>query len=248
MKTATFIAAIALMAGRIFADGADDALVSFSTTGAEPDRYADGTAVLDGECYALVWSSDGTFEGLLANGMPADPNDKVVLLAPVARNGHCPKVLFQIPASTARELAGGVFGVLLLDTRVAKDGAVVPRGAPAGKLALVNGFGAVAAETAVGAAPAAIGELLQPGGHEAASSASPATGTPQPRIKHIELVGDNVFLTVENLPGYMRVHAGAEPARLATQGAATETDGKAENVILVAPKVGTSGFYRVIRN
>ena len=122
MKTATFIAAIALMAGRIFADGADDALVSFSTTGAEPDRYADGTAVLDGECYALVWSSDGTFEGLLANGMPADPNDKVVLLAPVARNGHCPKVLFQIPASTARELAGGVFGVLLLDTRVAKDG------------------------------------------------------------------------------------------------------------------------------
>ena len=30
----------------------DDALLTFSTVG--PDKYSDGTTVLDGECYALV--------------------------------------------------------------------------------------------------------------------------------------------------------------------------------------------------
>ncbi len=248
MKKSIFLVAVALVAGQIFADGADDALVSFSTTGAEPDRYADGSAVLDGECYALVWSSDGVFDGLLANGAPADAADKVVLLAPVARDGHCPKILFQISASTARELAGGVFGVLLLDTRLAKDGVVAPRGAPDGRLALVNGFGAVSADTRVGAAPAVLDELLGSGGHAASLSAAPPAATPQPRVKHIELVGDNVFLTVENLSGHMRVHAGGTPDLLLTRGAATETDGKAGDVILVAPKVGKSGFYRVVRD
>ena len=32
--------------------------------------------------YALVWSKDGVFEGLQADGVPVDANDKVVLVAP----------------------------------------------------------------------------------------------------------------------------------------------------------------------
>ena len=62
------LAGLVLVAGLAFADGADDTLITFSTNGAEPDRYADGQIVLDGECYALVWSKDGVFDGLKADG------------------------------------------------------------------------------------------------------------------------------------------------------------------------------------
>ena len=58
----TFFLAIACVAGA----GTDDTLIAFSTKG--PDRYADGTTVLDGECYALVWSIDGNFDGFSADG------------------------------------------------------------------------------------------------------------------------------------------------------------------------------------
>ena len=242
-------AIFALAAGFAFA-AADDALIVFSTSGAEPDRYGDGTAVLDGECYALVWSADGVFEGFLANGSPSDAADRVVLIAPVARGGHCPEVMFQVPAATAKELAGGKYGLFLLDTRVKKGDVVSPRGTPGGRLEMVNGYGAVSGTVQVADAGHASmpPSPLATGGLVASSSAPPAAGTAQPRVKHFEVVGDNVFLTVENMPGFMRVHAGDVPTSLATQGAATETDDSGGDVILVAPKRGSSGFYRVIRN
>ena len=60
--------------------------------------------------------------------------------------------------------------------------------------------------------------------------------------------GDNVFLKVENMNGFMRVQGGQSPDSFAAMGAATQTDGGSSDVILVAPKVGNSGFYRVVRN
>ena len=134
---------MALITAFAIADGADDAVVTFSTRG--PDRYADGTTVMDGECYALVWSADGVFEGLSANGEPVDPNDTVILVAPYAKDGRCPEILFQIPASEAASLAAGAYEVLLLDTRIARaGGATAPYGTVNGKLKMVNGFGGVA--------------------------------------------------------------------------------------------------------
>ncbi|MBQ8125761.1 MAG: hypothetical protein IJ173_07735, partial [Kiritimatiellae bacterium] len=44
----------------------NDALVTFSTKG--PDCYADGTTVLDGECYALCWSKDFANFAIRADG------------------------------------------------------------------------------------------------------------------------------------------------------------------------------------
>lgn len=78
-----------------FANSVSDARLSFSTKG--PDRYADGSVVLDGECYALVWSKDGNFDGFAANGECIDDCDRIVLIAPIAKDGRCPSVLFQIP-------------------------------------------------------------------------------------------------------------------------------------------------------
>ena len=140
------------IAGLAFAATAaiDDALLSFSTVG--PDKYSDGTTVLDGECYALVWTKNGaTFGGIAADGTAVSETDEIVLVAPVAKGGRCPNVLFQIDSATADRLADGTYGVYLLDTRVAAaDGTTAPRGAVNGKLSLVNGYGLATEATKVG--------------------------------------------------------------------------------------------------
>jgi len=124
----------------------DDTLISFSTPG--PDKYADGSDVLAGECYALVWSKDGVFEGIKADGTTVDPADKVVLLASVARQGengtYCPPLLYQVDAGLAAALAGGKYAVYLLDTRVAAaDGTVSVGGLDENGKLNVNGYDSV---------------------------------------------------------------------------------------------------------
>lgn len=95
-----------------FADAANT-LITFSTPG--PDTYADGTTVKDGEIYALVWSKDGNFDGFTLEGEAADPADKVIFKAPLAKDGHCGLTLFQIDSKVAPQ--GGEYAVYLLDTR-----------------------------------------------------------------------------------------------------------------------------------
>ena len=140
----------------------DDTLISFSTPG--PDKYADGSDVLAGECYALVWSADGVFEGIKADGTTVDPADKVVLLAAVAKQGengtYCPPLLYQVDAELAATLNKGVYAVYLLDTRVtAADGAVAVGGLDEnGKLKAVNSYGSVSGDTKAAAGAGAIAQ------------------------------------------------------------------------------------------
>jgi hypothetical protein len=246
---AALMFSVVFMVGAAFA-GADDVLVSFSTNGAEPDRYADGEVVMNGECYALVWSSDGVFEGLNADGTPIDPNDRVVLVAPVAKNGHCPEVTFQIDAAEAEQQKNGQYGVLLLDTRVNVNGVVSPRGISGGSLSMVNGYGAVAEGQKITSSDrgVTVDALLRGDGFVAGENAASVKGVKQPRIKHIRIVGDKVLLTVENLNGFMRVRGGGRPDSVVTLGGATPTDGGDDDVVLVVPKMGNAGFYSVQRN
>lgn len=239
-----------LFAGTLFANSVNDLCVSFSTKG--PDRYADGSTVLDGECYALVWSKDGVFEGFKANGECADTNDVVVLVAPVARDGRCPAVLFQVPKDDVDVLKGGHYAVYLLDTRVSSGEAVAkPRGVSDGGLELVNGYGAVTAslsfDTNSNLNPAKELEGTSAGQTASDVSAAPSD-CPQPKVKNMRVEGDNVYLTVENLRGHMRVQSGKDVKASESTGAAVETSGATDEVILVAPKSGSSGFYKVIRN
>ncbi len=232
------------------ANSVEDARISFSTQG--PDRYADGTVVMDGECYALVWSKDGDFNGFAANGECVDAEDRIVLIAPIAKGGRCPKVLFQIPAAEANELAGGKYAVYLLDTRVAEGETVRPRGTVNGKLALMNGYGAASANLALGGSSsdktAQESETGQKGQVASSLAAAPADCA-QPRIKAMRIEGDNVFLTVENLKGFMRVSSGGDIAASDSAGAAVETTGESDDVTLVTRKPkGNSGFFKVIRN
>ena len=242
------------VAGLAFAASAaiDDALLAFSTVG--PDKYADGTTVLDGECYALVWTKDGeTFGGIAASGETIKSTDKIVLVAPVAKNGRCPNVLFQIDSATADSLKNGSYGVYLLDTRVtASDGTTKPAGTKNGKLNLVNGYGLTTQAAQVGTASGGVGtaeEKATSGGQVVAAGAAAPANVDQPKITAIQIEGDYVKLTVQNLPGFMRVSSGTTTTADDMQGAARATDGSNEPVILYVPKTtGASGFFKVIRN
>lgn len=247
MKTIPFLLSVLVASMRLFA-GVDDTCISFSTTG--PDRYADGTVVLDGECYALVWSEDGKFDGFAADGTPIDAKDRIVLCAPVARNGRCPRVLFQISAAQASELSVGRYAIYLLDTRVSRDGTLETSGFGVGTPALVNGSGAASVPVAAAGADVHVSTAEPAGGSGvvAETVALAPAGRIQPRIKGMKIEGDKVFLTVENLKGYMRVQSGPDISAPTMTGAATTTSGGSEDVILVAPKSGSSGFYKVIRN
>lgn len=232
-----------------FANSVGDARISFSTKG--PDRYADGSVVMDGECYALVWSSDGKFDGFAANGECIDGYDRIVLMAPVAKDGRCLPVLFQVPQAEAEELAGGQYAVYLLDTRVASGDAVRPYGTVNGKLALMNGYGAASANLAVGALNSVKVEENaedKAGGQIASVLAAVPADCAQPRIKSMRIEGDNVFLTVENLKGFMRVSSGSDVSASDAATAAVETSGEGGEVTLVTRKPGNSGFFKVIRN
>ena len=205
MKKAIISMLAAALSTAVFA-AANDVLLTFSTKG--PDTYADGGTVLDGECYALVWVRNGSsFAGITVSGEMADPvNNRLLLVAPYARGGCCPTVMFEIAASIAKNLEDGTYSVYLLDTRVtAADGTKTVAGVNAsGKLATVNGYGAVsttvktkdgelASQEGCEEKSAATGESI------AAAAALPAKK--QPKIKDVRVIGDKVYLTVEKIDG-----------------------------------------------
>lgn len=235
-------------ASAALAEGDDNIAVLVSTTG--PDCYLGGEVVMDGECYALVWSRDGVFDGFTADGAPIDSNDCVVSVGAVAKNGRC-RAVFEVSATLAAKLAGGVYAVYVLDTRVAGGGVTKPRGTSDGKLEVLNGYGEVAQGVTV-TSGLAIVDAAQSGrsggGKTAGTVAEAAEGVEQPKVTRIVPDGDNVVIYVKGLGGYMRVRTGTTPALKDGVTPAVQTDGSADEIRIVVPKTGSSGFYRVIRN
>ena len=144
-----------LICGAVFA-GMEDMVLRFSTPGV--DCYADGSAVVDGECYALVWSPKGqTFSGFNADGTAVSSSDRVVLAAPLAKDGRCRDALFQVPAEEYAELKGGEWAVCLVDTRNMNG---VPAGVRDGMPLRVNRWGAI--RDGVKIEPASVSSLAAP--------------------------------------------------------------------------------------
>ena len=139
----TLIAGFAgLLAASVFAGSVkDNVVVTFYTQGL--DTYADGTTVVDGEYYALVWTPAGSeFAGINADGTAVAPS-KVALKAPLAKGGKCPYVKFELSADTVESQysTDGTWGVYLLDTRkfvAAEDGTAAATGSTG---SAVNGYG-----------------------------------------------------------------------------------------------------------
>lgn len=213
-----FMIATAMFAAGAFADAAN-VLISFST---EADTYADGETVKDGEWYALCWASDGNFEGLNLDCTPVDSNDKVLILAPLAKDGRCPYVLFQLDSKEAP--SGGKYFVYVLDTRdvtattpakakETEDGRMVPE--------IANG--AVAATEGVSVAASTGTKVVK-----TESVAGEVAWAPvQPKITAFEVEGATVKITVAGmLSGHpYTVKMGATPDGLT----AYEVKSQAEN-------------------
>ena len=213
-KTLMALAAMAAMTG--LCGNQDAVLLTFSTKG--PDLYRTGETVADKECYALVWTKAGeTFGGFDAAGNVLGNGSVLIVAAPIARDGACPKVTFQLNATyVANYLQGsGTYALYLLDTRdangvplgtVVKDisgrnanvplcvnswGAVIVDG-EAASLQAENGFGNIVTGTASRSISTTTVAPI-PGGEEAV----------RPVVKSAKVVGDKFVVTVENPVPYM---------------------------------------------
>lgn len=253
-KTLWAFACAALLGGAVPAAVSEDAgIVGFSTKG--PDRYADGTTVLDGEVYALVWTRNGTtFAGFNVDGTPVDgENASVLYAAPLAKGGRCVpfKVVFA-PLVLQGWLANGTFSLHLLDTRAwAADGTATVAGATR-----VQGSTDVTEGASVKATAASIASAMGGTGANPVYAASAvAKDVPSPKITGIRVEGDEIVLTVANTVGALdyAVSAGATPAADAVAQASRPVSGAASKGATIELRVprdpnATSRFFRVGRN
>ena len=240
----SLMAVLAVAATSVALAGQDNMLATFSTKG--PDCYADGTVVKDGECYALVWThTNAVFQGITVDGKAVGSQDenRVLCIAPLAKDGHCREVVVEVNKVVADLYAGsGTFSLHLLDTRKAADG--TPGGVDAG----VNGFGA-AQEFTLSASEQFQSVTATNAALVATATVLPAS-IPQPKIKSIEVKDGVVRLTVERTSKLVRygVSSGATPATLAADPDFALTDGDdAGDIVIEAPAKGSSGFFSVGR-
>ena len=242
--------AASAIASALALTAAEYASISFQTTG--PDKYADGTTVLDGECYALVWTTDGVFEGLNVDGSCVDSADDVVVALPWAKDGAFPSTVFNIKDDT-KYFDGGEFGLYLLDTRKFVDGVAKVSGVDkAGNLVFVNAASKVDINVAVaksGAAPAS--STAATGAVEGAVASVLSADAPKPTIKGFEFVKINgsefVKLTVGNTVNY--VNYAVQGGDTVSVDGAVGTDAKVggDDITLLYPKTGDANFFKVIR-
>ena len=248
---------VAMMASLFLHAGSDDVLLAFSTKG--PDRYADGTPVLEGEVYAVVWTRTGfDFAGVDMNGRVVDAENNAVIVAlPRGRYSakcggvRCPKTLFQLGAAVSKTYVGGRYALMLLDTRVAdgKGGLVA-----SGRMDQVKGWGLIEKSRV---APVSGGCASATGLDEVATthtSAVPAgEDIPQPRITGISVKDGYVTLKVRGTSSRLlyNVAAGDKPGRHVTRHAAMATPGhvRADREIeIVMPQTEGQNFFQVVRN
>lgn len=222
--------------------GMDNVVVKFSSVG--PDTYSDGMTVVDGESYALVWTPEGaTFGGINADGTAVPPS-KIALKAPIAKDGKCPPVLFQLDEDYAKEnFPGGTWGVYLLDTRVfATDanGVVLKNDQGVDIVASVSGsvkgYGEIAKVD--GTSPAKV--------DVSTSATAGLASLDNVRIRDIKFVGDNVLLYVEGAnAGRFELSVGSAPNVLAAEG--LNRASVSSEMIIVRPKQAGGEFFLINR-
>ena len=104
-----------VLAATAFGDTLGTLTLTASTTG--PDRYADGSLVLAGETYLLVYVNEGaTFGGVRTDGTLVNTASNAIATTGTATDdARCGMVAIQYPASLYPSL--GEWALVLLDTR-----------------------------------------------------------------------------------------------------------------------------------
>jgi len=231
------LATLLFSSARAATEGAS--LMTYSSEG--PDCYADGTPVLDGEYYALVWQTEaaGDIAFTLA-GEPADSSVAVLLRAvPRAKDGRLPSTTFVVDSSELPTLSGvGKLRLYLLDTRVYAAGQ-----------ATVGGLGSVQAAVPVTAVTAVETKASEAKVAKLGFSASLLPeDVPAPRITGISVADGEVVLTVADTVDGINYTA-VDPftgERLADAQPATGVTGGEVKVVVPKAAAG-SGFFKVGR-
>ena len=206
-KLALFCAVVAMTVG-VIADNSDGVKFKFSSSG---DTYADGTAVQDGEVYALVWTKTGLFAGFNEDGSLADSANSDVMVMRAAKNGGCPVSVFIFNETHD----GGFYQMYLLDTRAYSSEGVAgaPVGSADGKtLTSVKGFTAVESARFT-AAEAKVADVAETSVDGSVGAQIPAD-VRQPVVTDIAFEGGTVKLTVAETVPYVQytVKGGKNPA------------------------------------
>lgn len=226
---------------------ANDALISFSTKGV--DRYADGSAVIDGECYALVWTAAGS-DGAAIAADGSVKGGEIVLTAPVAKGGRCPTVMFEVAADDIEtKYKNGTWSVYLLDTRrYGADGSVTLAGCSGGRPVAVNAAGLVAGSS-VKLSSGGISDAAVAAAASASSATAVPEGTPRPEIAGIRVDGANVFVTVRGTVPHLAygLKSGETPSEVSEPAGAPRSGEDSGEIILVAPVKKGGGFFKVER-
>ena len=244
-----FTGLFVMLALGVIAAECNDTTVYVWTNG--PDKYADGTTVLDGERYALCWSA-GEFAGFKADGSLVNAEDVVIEIASLAKDGKCRDYIYAIPYEIASLLKGGNFSLWLLDTRVfAEDGKVSFAAQDGAKVSAIAGAAKVGATIKVTSTSgkSSVGDAVV----SAVPTGVPADA-PAPEIKSIKVdqSAKLVYIEVANTKPYITydLAAGDKPnvlekgkAQHPVNGAATAED----TITLIKPVKEGGEFFSVNR-
>ena len=222
--------------------------IDFSTTG--PDKYKDGSQVLDNEVYALVWvANSAPFAGFNAKGELVDSAaNKLICRAAVAKDGACPFVRYMLDDGN-QDLSGGEFRVYLLDTRVKYEDGTAKAGLKGadGAFVAVNGYEAVNAKVVKGGA-VVVDKANAASGEGALASVLPAD-VPQPVIQSFDYADGRVLLKVSNTVPFVQytVEGYLELGAIGTV-VANGVNGKEGVVNRLVENPGDFRFFKVIRS
>lgn len=252
------IAACAVLAAatHLCAVDATSILVTFAPPEdpAAVDTYSDGTVVLDGERYALVWypATSEAFGGISAAGLAQREGEYVLKIASLAKNGRIPApcVIFPVSASLYEEnnLANGHFALYLLDTRVA-TGTYDSSGAPVYALSTsafdVNAAGAVVDKASAGEGGSGVSVNTVAPAKASFVAAAPGN-VPQPEITGFELSGGYAYITMKKNANVVRVSGSDDLSRafVSTPGETVADNGDG-TVTVAVPANGEAGFFNV---
>jgi hypothetical protein len=193
MKKLLFIFFSLTVAASVFgADSLSQLTMTISTPG--PDCYKDGSRVLDGETYLLVYlKTNAAFKGVLMNGSLADPVNNVIAATARALNGGCAFKAIQFSPNLFPST--GKWLIALLDTRKA-DGTAGGLVVNSGASGVVSGPSATSPTVNDLLASSSSGSNLTLTSTVIAAS---VPGTPAPVITAIYPHGASITVSFNNL-------------------------------------------------